>query len=327
MGRNLQNKVVLHIGIDDIDSPLGGCTTHLASILVESLDGRFSFKDYPNLIRLNPNIPWKTRGNGAVALRVLVEEDSVSQVVERVLDTVGGYVEEFMHPKRNPCVAFYTSNNVSRSLRWFGVKAIRDVITLDLVKKVVGRNGVKFECYEPGLRGLVGAVAAIGVPLDDCDYTYELLAYRCRENWGKTRLVEDESVFKMDEETRPHTFLNVDWEEKRVLITPRGVDPVLYGIRGEDPGILIKAMKMVKIGEPIERWTIFRSNQGTDMHLQRVPAISSIRVYQSVIVRGKVVSKPMWIKGGHVVFRIGDETGTIDAVSYTHLTLPTTERV
>ena len=28
----------------------------------------FDLVDYPRLVRLNPNVPWKTRGNGAVAL-------------------------------------------------------------------------------------------------------------------------------------------------------------------------------------------------------------------------------------------------------------------
>ncbi len=60
----------MHIGLDDTDSTKGGCTTYLAALLVEEL-GKFhvEFTDYPGLIRLNPNVPWKTRGNGALCLR------------------------------------------------------------------------------------------------------------------------------------------------------------------------------------------------------------------------------------------------------------------
>ncbi|MDH5495599.1 MAG: DNA-binding protein, partial [Candidatus Bathyarchaeota archaeon] len=62
--------VVLHIGFDDTDSPRGGCTTYIAALLVEKLQKLgATFNDYPNLIRLNPNVPWKTRGNGALCLR------------------------------------------------------------------------------------------------------------------------------------------------------------------------------------------------------------------------------------------------------------------
>ena len=33
-------------------------------------DENFDIIGYPRLIRLNPNIPWKTRGNGAISLQV-----------------------------------------------------------------------------------------------------------------------------------------------------------------------------------------------------------------------------------------------------------------
>jgi len=50
--------VKLHIGFDDTDSPKGGCTTYIAALLVEKLSiMSVSFMDYPNLIRLNPNVP------------------------------------------------------------------------------------------------------------------------------------------------------------------------------------------------------------------------------------------------------------------------------
>jgi len=61
----------LHVAFDDTDSREGRCTTHLAFKVVEHLKKKQGAKlvDYPLLIRLNPNIPWKTRGNGAVCLR------------------------------------------------------------------------------------------------------------------------------------------------------------------------------------------------------------------------------------------------------------------
>ncbi|MEZ0270333.1 MAG: DNA-binding protein, partial [Nitrososphaeraceae archaeon] len=63
---------VVHIGFDDTDSAEGRCTTNLAfktiSKLTSETDSKFI--DYPLLVRLNPNIPWKTRGNGAICLRI-----------------------------------------------------------------------------------------------------------------------------------------------------------------------------------------------------------------------------------------------------------------
>ncbi|MEM2588428.1 MAG: tRNA(Ile2) 2-agmatinylcytidine synthetase, partial [Candidatus Bathyarchaeia archaeon] len=79
----------LHIGFDDTDSPRKGCTTYIAALLVEKLEKLgVSFTDYPNLIRLNPNVPWKTRGNGALCLRIKCNENIVDRIKETVIDTI-----------------------------------------------------------------------------------------------------------------------------------------------------------------------------------------------------------------------------------------------
>src|SRR5438094_92344 len=57
------------IGVDDTDSLQGMCTTFLATEIVRDLTEDFDLIGYPRLVRLNPNIPWKTRGNGAVCMR------------------------------------------------------------------------------------------------------------------------------------------------------------------------------------------------------------------------------------------------------------------
>src|SRR2546422_7360429 len=59
----------LYLGVDDTDSLRGMCTTFLATELVRALPG-LDLIGFPRLVRLNPNIPWKTRGNGAVCLRL-----------------------------------------------------------------------------------------------------------------------------------------------------------------------------------------------------------------------------------------------------------------
>ncbi|MGH9879245.1 MAG: DNA-binding protein, partial [Nitrososphaerales archaeon] len=82
----------LYIGFDDTDSRQGMCTTYLAYKVVDFLLKRNArFLDYPLLIRLNPNIPWKTRGNGAVALRVEVDNE------EKVIEGAKSLVENNSH--------------------------------------------------------------------------------------------------------------------------------------------------------------------------------------------------------------------------------------
>jgi len=59
------------LGVDDTDSPSGGCTTHLLTELVGlAHEHRLDVLGEPRLVRLNPNVPWKTRGNAALSLRL-----------------------------------------------------------------------------------------------------------------------------------------------------------------------------------------------------------------------------------------------------------------
>jgi tRNA(Ile2)-agmatinylcytidine synthase len=120
----------------------------------------------------------------------------------------------------------------------------------------------------------------------------------------------------MDKKTAPLTFNNFDSEKRRVLITPRGPDPILYGIRGETPAVVKRAHGLVRALEPIERWAIFRTNHGTDAHLRRVDSINAAFPYQPVIVGGTVTREPRIIPRRHVVFSIGDQTGQIDCAAY-----------
>ena len=58
------------LGIDDTDSPEGMCTTYLCALLAR----RFLQDHIPvreaRLLRLNPNVIYKTRGNAAICLDV-----------------------------------------------------------------------------------------------------------------------------------------------------------------------------------------------------------------------------------------------------------------
>src|SRR2546426_152784 len=69
LGQRSEVAMVLWIGVDDTDSLRGMCTTFLAAELVHDLTEDRDLIGYPRLVRLNPTIPWKTRGNGAICLR------------------------------------------------------------------------------------------------------------------------------------------------------------------------------------------------------------------------------------------------------------------
>ena len=305
--------MLLHIGIDDTDSPRGGCTTYIAARIVEdllSLD--VDFIDYPSLIRLNPNAPWKTRGNGAICLRVSIPEELESKVKHIVIQEVEAYAD-LEHPQTHPGVVFHIGE-IPHPIRDFAERTIRGLTTLREAMELIDEYSASAIGYKE-MRGLIGALAAIGETLEG-DYTYELLAYRQPENWGKPRRVDPESVVEMDRVTAPETFNNYDPETGRILITPRGPDPVLLGIRGESPEVVHRAFEMLRIDEPVERWVIFRTNQGTDAHLGEPVKLEAAKPYMPIVAVVEVASKPRTIPGGHVILRVRDETGEMDAAAY-----------
>jgi tRNA(Ile2)-agmatinylcytidine synthase len=308
------NKKTLHIGLDDTDSTRKGCTTYVAALLVEKLQRLgASFIDYPNLIRLNPNVPWKTRGNGALCLRIRHDENVENQIKETVISTIEENADlEFRGT--DPGVVFLEKARIPKEIRAFAKQAITGIVTLKEASKLLAKYNGEAVGFKSG-RGIIGGLAAIGETLQ-ADCTYEILAYRVPENRGLKRRVDETSIFEMDKATAPYTFNNVDPERHRVIITPRGPDPILFGIRGETPEIVKKAFEMVKPLEPVERWTIFRTNQGTDAHLKRVNNLSQLTPYSSIIAKAVVAARPKMICGKHIIFPIRDEWAQVDCAAY-----------
>jgi tRNA(Ile2)-agmatinylcytidine synthase len=311
----MADTVQLHVGLDDTDSLAGGCTTFLASLIVEVLLKEFSakFTDYPLLIRLNPNIPWKTRGNGAVCLRVKVPYGKVDELKKRLVEMVEEH-SDMQASETDPAIAFWEGNDIGDGFRRFYDEALRKVIPLERALNFSRQMGCEVHTYKTD-KGIVGCLAAIGSHLDE-DFTFELISYRSRDYWGKERKFDRASVLAMDAAMHG-TFNNVDPETGRILIAPHGKDPVLLGIRGEDPATVLQAFRSLIIQEPVERWTIFRTNQGTDAHLPSIPAaISSVEPFESVCIEGSVSEHPRRIQGGHVIFSVRDATGELECAAY-----------
>jgi tRNA(Ile2)-agmatinylcytidine synthase len=168
--------------------------------------------------------------------------------------------------------------------------------------KTLRGSGATAVLYGSGL-GLVGALAAVGQTMD-LDHTYELVAYRKSGNLGTPRRIDPDSIRRMDELTTPNTFNNYDSTNRRVLIAPHGPDPVLLGIRGESAHDVLRAFRFLRLQEPVERWVIFRTNHGTDAHLEHAE-IDSVRLDRPVKLTGTVFGEPNRIAGGHVFFTLG----------------------
>ena len=292
-------NTTLHIGFDDTDSLKGGCTTFLALRIIELLDPHVDFIDYSRLIRNNPNIPWKTRGNGALCLTLRVNDEIVEKVVRIAIETLNELLEE--DPNTNPGMVFVLGE-VPEEIKQFSRKALTDVILISTTKDIVEK--FCFKHYSVGnSRGLIGALAAIGNSLNPTseDFTYELLTYRKPEIVGEKRDFNEKSVVKADSKYSAEVFNNIDEESKKVLIAPAGPDPVLYGIRGENPLILLKMMEEIEVYESISSYCIFRTNQGTDQHFKF--ASSEVKNYNAFKGEIRTLEKPRTILGGHVIFQ------------------------
>ncbi len=304
----------MHIGLDDTDSKKNGCTTYIAALLIEKLENlRVEFIDYPNLIRLNPNVPWKTRGNGALCLRFKHEESFEHAIKKTAIDLVEDHAD-LERKGTDPGIVFFEKQEVPEEIQAFAKKTETRIATLKEATKIINKFGAEAWGFNT-CRGIIGALAAIGETLEG-DHTYELIAYRNKSNRGSKRQVDVDSIFEMDKKTQPYTFNNVDREKHRVIITPRGPDPILFGIRGETPEVVKKAFSIVKPLEAVERWVVFRTNQGTDAHLTRSATLSEIKPYHSIIARGVVSKKPRVVPVRHVIFSIRDMTAEVDCAAY-----------
>ncbi|MGI0057185.1 MAG: TiaS agmantine-binding domain-containing protein [Nitrosarchaeum sp.] len=289
---------ILNIGFDDTDSPKGMCTTFLAYKIVDLLKRHDTeFLDFPKLIRFNPNIPWKTRGNGAVSLQIRTKNPS------KIKNQIKHLVEKYSDVKNgaNPGLVFYESEEIPEQFIKFSKLALWQLINRNHAKKFATKNNIEF-FYQGNGQGLVGAIGAIGY--DFKDHTLELLSYRKNSKFGKERKLSAKSVKTMQEKTLPYTFNSFDDKKDRVLITPHGPDPVFYGVRGENVDSLLHATKILETSEKLAGYMIFKSNQGTGDHLKNEFNTTNIRPYASGKITGIVADEPKIVKGGHVFFSI-----------------------
>jgi len=315
----------MFIGVDDTDSVSGMCTTFLLTELVSEFS-EMDIIGHPRLVRLNPNIPWKTRGNAALSValgngagrKTLVgnvagrdvfafargahAKASVAHLerAEEMLDKWAVKGEEMT----NPGLAIF-DKRPSASFYW---RAVRGVVPIADARKLAASG---FFAARGNGRGLVGACASVA--WRPRDRTFEVIAYRERKRWGTPRRLASESVSAMDK-AYPSTFNNYDYVDDKPVLVPGSPCPILFGIRGDDPEVLPCAMEALR-GENVDRWLVFESNQGTDDHL--VPAhVADVRPFSSATIRGVISSQPRTIPGGHVIASVRDATGEIDIAIY-----------
>ncbi|MBN2733766.1 MAG: DUF1743 domain-containing protein [Methanomicrobiaceae archaeon] len=293
----------MRIGIDDTDSPGGMCTTYLGALLCERLEEAGFCITERILVRLNPNAPFKTRGNAAVCI---VAEEKNPDDRERAFSVACSLVDEYAEfecEKTNPGVVVCNSLISTE----FYKKALRDFCTIEEAETLLLNSGALYRGWKVK-RGLIGATAAVSAEFED--FTFEILAYRSPFS-KEIRRVEKDTIFLAEEKTYPHTWDSVDFENNVVVCVPHTPDPVLFGIRGESPEWVLKARSYIISEEP-EREIVYITNQGTDAHLidSDILHILDGRSYR---LKGIVSKEASTGIGGHVSFEITDSEKSDEA--------------
>jgi len=312
---------MLHIGIDDTDSIKGGCTTWLATEIIAELS-EFDLIGPPRLVRLNPNVPWKTRGNAAVALtfgkgvgsKTLVGEFGKEKIY---MYTVGRDMEYDKHAMLERISALVMDGSMSDSqpgivisdvflpegLYWQGVT---NIVTEEILSDAI--EGAISQGYR-GSRGIYGAACSIAwtgssSKSNGISHTWELIGYREKEKWGSKRDISASSVHEIGHLDGVFSCHDSDG---KVAMVPNSPCPVLWGFRGTEHKTLIDNFDNLGPEKPF-RWILYKTNQATDDHL-RTMEITDISDGDSVWLEVEVSSKPNVIKGGHRFFKVSDSEG------------------
>jgi tRNA(Ile2)-agmatinylcytidine synthase len=312
-----RRSVVTTVGLDDTDSrERGMCTTYVADRLARRLASEATVERCL-LVRLNPAIPYKTRGNAALAVHTDADPDRALALAREAVD--GAAVAD--DPDTNPGVVVAPGDpiEVPEPVVSFARRALAEELEPEDARALATRHGYRVAGWGVG-RGAVGALAAVGAwrlwRVDGLDPTYESISYRERDRWGTDRDVDRESVFRAATAGYPAVWDTVDHVEGETVCVPHTPGPVLYGVRGETPAACREVAAGIG-GEPVAARRTFVTNQGTDTHLRpgRLGGLADGTAYR---VEGLVASEPETRRGGHVFFELSGDDGdtSVECVAF-----------
>jgi tRNA(Ile2)-agmatinylcytidine synthase len=308
------------VAVDDTDSrERGMCTTYVATRIAERLADEGARVRRRLLVRLNPAVKHKTRGNAAVALHVsgIDAERAATVAVEAVAEFAAA-----ADPRTSPGVVVAdrdvdgdpfdpTGAPIPGAVAAFARRALRERLSVAEAVELAEEHGFRHaavgsaggadggdDTETVAGRGRIGALAAVGAPAAFDDWTFERISYRELDRCGTPREVDAESVFAAAEAGYPTVWDTVDRETGAAVCVPNAPGPILHGIRGDDPAACRDVAAAID-GETVDRAATFLTNQGTDAHL--APGrIGDLRDGAGYRVAGVVAGAPETKRGGHV---------------------------
>ncbi|MCL4451012.1 MAG: tRNA(Ile)(2)-agmatinylcytidine synthase [Candidatus Thermoplasmatota archaeon] len=303
----------MFIALDDTDGNDGGCTTHLMLRIISELG--LDVKGYPRLVRLNPNIPFKTRGNAALCAEVGISRGRRRKIGEymgkpvfssSVIDDIPDYEHaaetawrivlqeaRLNDEKTNPGLI------ISREKpdESFYLAALRSVLSVEDVFQRIKEMDIIYRYAKNG-RGLIGAFSALSWAAEKS--TYEMIMYNYPQPEETPKNVRRE-VAKLADKIHG-TFNNYDDENRHAAIFPSPRTPVLCGVRTTDPlailGFPDEVASNFQIGST--GYMLFQTNQATDDHYQQ--HFEQFEELSSYAFNAVISSHPVAIRGGHWFF-------------------------
>jgi len=308
-----QTRLMTVVAVDDTDSRTRGmCTTYLAARIAARLSERAGPDAVERvlLVRLNPAVEHKTRGNAALAVHTSVDPEPAFVCAREELE-----LAETDDPDTHPGIVVVPGDpsDVPDAVARFAREGVCERHDLADALALIETHGYRAEGWKTG-RGRIGALAAAGAWPAFGDWTYEHIAYREPDRWGTPRDVDRESVFAAADRGYPDVWDTVDCVDGEAVCIPHTPGPVLYGIRGDDSDT-VRSVATAIDSEPVARTRLFVTNQGTDAHL-REGQVGDLADGHAYRVSGTVSDAPETREGGHVFLEIAGDGATLDCAAF-----------
>jgi tRNA(Ile2)-agmatinylcytidine synthase len=304
------------VGLDDTDSrERGMCTTYAAARVAAALRDGGHAVERLLLVRLNPAVKHKTRGNAALAVHTDADPDVAFEVARAEVEAGAEVVDDRTNP--GLVVADHAPEDAPDAVAAFSRSAVRDLLEIRDAKAAIEAVGYRSAGWKNG-RGRIGALAAVGAWTAFSEWTYEHVTYRPRERWGTAREVDEDSVFRAADRGYPTVWDTVDRGEDEAVCVPSAPGPILYGIRGDDSNA-VRAVAAEIESEPAERSALFVTNQGTDAHLRDAALAEAADPRAdggAYCVTGTVASEPATRRGGHVFLDLADSDAELRCAAF-----------
>ncbi len=319
LGAGVQPPVL--VAFDDTDSAEAGCTTRLVFDALAAAP-ELVLRTMPRLVRLNPNVPHKTRGNGAVTFELVFPRGPRVQVGawrgrpiyafpegapvaadKALLAPMWAAIRARAQPDAMPALVA-SDEAVPELLYW---QAVRSEVTMAEATALI--DGVVFGDG----RGLIGAAAALAWAGPAT--SYELLAYRAAKRTGTPRNVDEAGLRALD--VTSATFHSADGDTTACV--PHTPCPVLAGLRGLDPERLVEEGLPVleASAERPEGWMMFASNQASGDHVTAIPLLRDAPRWGTVEIALTVAGHPEDLRGGRTTVTCHDALGhPVDLVAF-----------